>query len=68
MRVFTCKDFTGHNPVGQGAVIVAEDETQARALLEMALLEEGLRAFGDETLVELNTQQPTALVLVNGEY
>lgn len=67
MRVFTCDDHAGLYPVGTASVVVATDEGEAHALLRQALIERGL---GGEpfTLSELDTSQPQALVLRDGDY
>lgn len=66
MRVFTCDDHAGHW-VGVASVVVAPDEPTARDLLRQALTARGLKdeAF---TLTEIDTAQPQAIVLQDGDY
>lgn len=66
MQVYTTVDFTGHYPVGVSAVIVAENEEQARKLIEDELREHGLKFDG--TLRRINSTAPRAFVLQNGDY
>jgi hypothetical protein len=42
MRVYVCKDFKGHYPVGTAAVICANDAYEARRLLSNELERVGL--------------------------
>jgi hypothetical protein len=71
MKVYTCNDFWGFYPVGSAAVVVANDEAEARKLLDAALIERGLRKAVDEasyTLRELAFDAPSAVILVDGDY
>ena len=70
MKVYMAKGHDGHWPVGTASVVVAEDITQAMALLDAALIAQGLKPFKDEqyTLVSLDTSTPAAYVLCNGDY
>lgn len=75
MKIYTCDDFRGHYPVGAAAIVVAEDIVQARVLLAQKLAEHGLvyrSASADQGrephLKELDITQPSATVLVDGNY
>ncbi len=73
-KVFTFVGFEGRFPVGTAAVVVAEDLTEAEALLNDSLAEEGLpRLDAPEnydavqvTQVDLRHQQ--AIILLDGDY
>jgi len=65
VTVYTCTDFRGHWPVGTAAVVVAQDETEARALLDSALAAQGLG--GDYTLTPLPLS-PGVCILADGDY
>lgn len=67
MKVFTCSDAKGHWPVGFGAVVVAQDEESARKILNVDLINEGLKP-DDFTLQEISLELPQARILVNGDY
>lgn len=69
MKVFTCKSFEGHWPVGTAAVIVALTVEDAVALLSDAVAQHGLKQkIEPEQLVELDITQQHAVVLNDGEY
>ena len=70
MRVFTCVDHDCHYPVGVASVIVAENEQQARELLDAQLIEHGLNPYDEPpyTLQELALDTPQAIVLRDGDY
>lgn len=75
MRAFICTDHDGHNPVGVASVVVAENEFQARELLNAELKSEGLeprqggyRNTAAYTLIELDLTTARAYVLNNGDY
>ena len=67
MKLYTCTDHDGHW-VGVASVIVAEDETAARGLLQQALIREGLNPHSAFTLSDWSLERPMALILQNGEY
>jgi hypothetical protein len=67
LKVFTCTDHKGHWPVGVASVVIAANETEARRLLDIALLEEGLDV-DEYSLREIPANEPRAVVLNNGEY
>lgn len=70
MRLFVCTDHDLHYPVGCASVVLAEDEEQARDLLDAQLRKHGLKGHADEpyTLQELDLSTPQAVVLNDGEY
>lgn len=68
-RVYKAYGFRGHYPVGTAAVIVAQDEAEARKLLDEALAAQGLPPAGAGVLLEVHTTLPSHCdVLCNGEY
>ena len=68
MNVYTCNTFHGHWPVGTAAVVVAKDEAEARNLLSIELLKQGLGLSDFDELVELDLTKPQATILNNGDY
>lgn len=75
MKLFTCTDHNHHYPVGVASVVVARDEDEARILLNLELLSEGLIPdiyCSDKskryTLKEVPLDRPSAQVLCNGNY
>jgi len=71
MKVYTCTDHDGHWPVSVASVIVANNEEEAKQLLDLALMEQGLDTFDEEdpyTLEELDIIEPGVLMLCNGNY
>ncbi len=67
MKIYTCVDHDGHNPVGVASVIIAMSEGQARVLLAHELIERGLDPV-KFTLQELDITVPGAHILHDGEY
>jgi len=70
MAVFICNDHHGHWAVGSASVVVADNEDEARSLLDAALVADGLKpsALYPYTLRLLDQSRPAAVILVNGEY
>ena len=72
MRFFYTKDFEGVWPVGTCAVAVANNEYEARRLLEASITAAGLSGTRSDgtpfTVIELAPTQPIATVLLNGDY
>lgn len=67
--IFTCKNFTGHYPVGAAAVIIAEDKVAARQMLVDVLLVAGLPQDIDSlNLVEIDPSTPQVRILSDGNY
>ncbi len=72
-KVFYCKDFEGHWPVGVSAVVVAYNEESARNLLEKKLISEhgltGRQPKGNPlTLHEVSLKEEGVIVLQDGNY
>ena len=68
MRVYVCDDHDSLFPVGACSVVVAEHYDQARDLLRAELRTHGLNPDKQFTLRELNTSEPRALVILDGDY
>lgn len=70
MKVYICINHDGHYPVGVASVVVADNLTEAKALLDAALKEQGLKPYAESayTLVRLDTDRPQAIILANGDY
>lgn len=69
MKVFTNNKFSGHNPVGSAAVVVAPDQEAAAIMMMDCLARIGLpQEVKEEDMVELNTNIRTVLVLHDGDY
>jgi len=67
MKVFTCIDHDVRYPVGGASVIVAENKSKARVLLNNALRDIGLSTEG-YSLQEVITTEPRATILCDGDY
>jgi hypothetical protein len=67
-RIFTCTDHEGHWPVGVASVVVADNETSARAVLGVELYKHGLTRNEPFTLQEVDLSHPHAVVLMDGDY
>jgi hypothetical protein len=65
MNVYVCDDHHGHYPVG---VCSVEHEDQARDLLKAELRSHGLDPNKPFTLRKLNTAEPRAFVILDGDY
>lgn len=70
MKVFTSNDFKGYWPVGSAAVIVAENEEQARRMLNAVFMVQGPKQYPDHryTLVEIDTTCYQVSILCDGNY
>jgi len=69
MKIFTAKKFTGYWPVGTAAVIVARNVKEAVMLLEEELKKRGLsQKISPDSLVELNLNKETVVILRDGNY
>ena len=69
MNIYTCNSFEGFYPVGTAAVIVAESNVKAKAILDAELKRMGLSQ--DVPIGEINrleTGMPDAIILCNGDY
>jgi hypothetical protein len=67
MKIYTCVDHDGHW-VGVASVIVAPSEEIARRLLQVELRSHGLSGNKPFTLREIQTSEPQAFVLQDGDY
>ena len=67
-RTYACNDHDSHYPVGCASVVVAENEEQARELLDAQLVANGLKPhkLAPYTLREVKAGE--AVVLANGVY
>lgn len=68
MKVFTCKDFSGHWPVPVSAIVVAETLEDAREKLLRQLEFAGLKQDSPITLVEVDQTRSNVILLSDGEY
>ena len=69
MPTWICNNFKGHNPVGVGAVVSAENVEMAIIFLEDKLRLIGLpQAIKPEQLIPLPTNHRYARILASGEY
>lgn len=68
MKVFTCTGFEGHYPVGTAAVVVADNEAEARDQLVMCLALNGLPQDRPLEIKELSLAIRTAVILNDGNY
>lgn len=70
MKIFTCVDHDYHYPIGVASVVVAENEEQAKDLLDNQLREHGLRESEEEpyTLKEISAETHRAYILRDGNY
>jgi hypothetical protein len=67
MNVYVCTDHDGHF-VGVCSIVIAPDEDAAKELLKPELREHGLNAEKPFTLRRLNTENPRAFVILDGDY
>ena len=72
LKVYTCNNFVGYNPVGTAVVIVAPSEERAKALLLLRLQKLGLhQPFEAEQrlqIVEVSTKKESISILCTGNY
>ena len=67
--LWTCNDHATIWPVGGASIVIAENEEEARILLDKALDKAGIHETnGSYTLVEVSMDEPIAIVLCNGDY
>lgn len=65
MKVWTCIDFMGLNPVQLVAVLVAETAEKAAELANKALTEKGLEAHANPgTMIEVTTNKERCVILI----
>lgn len=67
MNVYTCTSFTGFNPIGTAAVIIAKNKRQATRLLREELAAIGLK-LDDDDVIERVPMKLGAWILESGEY
>lgn len=67
LKVFTCTDHAGHWAVGVASVVIAHSEDEAKRLLDVELLANGLDTT-PYTLKQVASDHACAIVLNNGEY
>lgn len=69
-QVFTNTTFKGMYPTGTAAVVVADTNVDAAALLNLELKELGLEGskVRPEDMVMVQTYQPKAIILCDGDY
>jgi len=67
MKVYYSTDFKGFWPVGTAAIVIAEDEAQAKSLLELQIKDAGLPP-SKFTVKELETSETKAIILRDGDY
>ena len=68
MNVWICDDFEGYWPVGTAAVIAAETEDEALALLDAELKEHGLPQSASVTVYRFSQDKPQAYIIRDGNY
>ncbi len=68
LKLFVCTDHDGIWPVGVCSVVVAENEEQARGLLQAKLPEFGLDPNKPFTLQPRHIDRPVAYVELDGDY
>jgi len=67
MRLWVCTDHSCHWPVGCASIVLADEEDEARRLLDAALIEHDL-VPNKYTLTEVPLNQARAVVLNDGNY
>ena len=69
MKVYTCTDFKGLYPTGAAAVVVADNEEDAKVMLLTELSNMGLKQDDkDITLTQIKTRRPQVVILYDGNY
>lgn len=69
MKLYTCTNFKGRNPVGTAAVIVARDRGHAKRLLTAELVRQGIPQDDRELeMTEVSATVSHAVVLCDGNY
>lgn len=68
LKLYTCKEFDGHWPVGSAAVVIAQSKNEAADMLEAKLESIGLKQRIDAgTMIEV-LMMKQAIVLCDGNY
>lgn len=68
LNVYVSTDFEGRYPVGVCAVVVASDIEEARQLLDYQIHEKRLPASPDLTITKIDLSEPSAEILLDGDY
>lgn len=70
MKIYICTDHDIHWPVGGASIVLAKNEDQAKALLDVELVKRGLSAWAEYpyTLRELDLGKAQAVILADGNY
>lgn len=69
MKVFHNTAFTGHWPVGTAALVVAPNAATAAVMLRDELAKQGLdQPVHASDMIELNIDDSSVIVLLNGDY
>lgn len=69
MKVFHNTAFTGHYPVGTAALVVAPNAAAAAVMLSDELVKQGLaQPVHASDMIELNVDDSSVIVLLNGNY
>lgn len=69
LRLFVAVGFEGHWPVGTSAIALAEDETDARRALDIAIRNKGLPGLlPKDPVEEVSVHHDTVMVLTDGNY
>ncbi len=68
-KIYTCKGFTGHYPVGTSAIVSAESASDAAKLLNIALIAGGLKGDAKPSeMVIFHANKESVRVLNDGNY
>lgn len=69
MNVYTCTGFTGVQPTGTAALIMAPNKEYAKVLLERELASRGLKQeIKLENIVRVSTMISRVEILCDGDY
>lgn len=68
MTTYASDDHDSHYPVGCASVVIAENQAQARELLDAALVAQGLKPWSERPYRLFEIKPGTAVVLANGNY
>lgn len=71
MKTYYTTGFKGHYPVGTSAIVIAENEVEAKALLLETLSKYGLAEKNKDTEItftQVHTRTKGAIILQDGDY
>lgn len=68
MKIYTCIDHAGFWPVGVASVIIAQNEDEARRLLDGELSKKGLATSDKKPYTLQQIKGPVAKILNSGDY